>query len=229
MKLLAVVQARLGSTRLPRKVLAEIGDKSMIQHVLDRVARIQGINQVVVATTKQELDDELAEKLSSWGYDTFRGNQFDVLSRFWGAVEAFRADVVVRITADCPCLDPVLAELVLERFLDTGADYAANCPTRISGYPDGLDVEVISGEALGEAVDEAVYPEDREHVTRFIIRSVPFWKREILQWQGPFCVPKLSVDTQPDLERVRRVHRDLGAAVFGFKELVEYFGDHSQG
>lgn len=228
MKLVAVVQARLGSTRLPNKVLKDIEGHPMLWQVLRRANAVDQLDDIICAIPSETADDPLCEAIGKWGYRVSRGSGLDVLGRVWAAVRDTRADVVIRLTGDCPCLDPTLIEQTLKLFLDSGADYAANCPTRISGYPDGLDVEVISREALGEAVDEAVYPEDREHVTRFIIRSAPFWKREILGWNLPRCVPKLSVDTQADLDRVRRMHRDLGPAVFGFKELMEYFGDHAQ-
>ncbi|MFT3928213.1 MAG: glycosyltransferase family protein [Myxococcales bacterium] len=172
MKVVAIVQARLGSTRLPAKVLLDLQGKTALERCLSRVARVQGVDEVVVATTDTPVDDVLVRVCERLGFRVTRGSQDDVLSRYQVAAQASGADVIMRCTSDCPLLDPgesgaVLAQF-LARFSQGSVDYASNVLER--RVPRGLDTEVVSRDALERAHREATDPALREHVTLPIVR-----------------------------------------------------------
>jgi spore coat polysaccharide biosynthesis protein SpsF (cytidylyltransferase family) len=166
---IAIVQARFGSRRLPGKVLRPLAGRPMLAHVLERAAAIPGVDAVCLATSDAPEDTAIADVAESLGFTVFRGALDDVLDRFRGAAEATRAHVCVRITADCPLLDPYVAGAVVALRASTGADYASNVhpPT----FPDGLDCEVFTRAALEIAWHEAKTPAQREHVTPFLYGS----------------------------------------------------------
>ena len=166
MRTVAIIQARMGSTRLPGKTLADLAGKPVLDWVVRAARAALGVDDVWVATSTAAADDRVAERCHANGVAVFRGSETDVLDRYAGAVRASGAEIVVRITADCPLLDPaVIAETVRLRSM-CGAAYASNVdpPT----WPDGLDCEVVTAEALLAAAAEATRPSDREHVTTFV-------------------------------------------------------------
>jgi spore coat polysaccharide biosynthesis protein SpsF len=168
--ILAILQARMSSTRLPGKVLRPLAGAPMILRQLERIGRAGRIDGLVVATSGDRSDDVLAEILTHNGVDVFRGPLDDVLGRFAGALAGHpNASHVVRLTADCPLADPVLIDAVIARCVETGADYASNTPARRT-YPKGLDCEAMTADALRTAAAEAIDPDEREHVTMFIYR-----------------------------------------------------------
>ena len=149
MRTVVVIQARIGSRRLPGKVLADIGGRPMIAHVLERAEAITGIDDVMVAVPDLPEDDPLASAVASLGASVVRGATDDVLGRYLAAADAGRADVVVRVTADCPLLSPSVSSSVVAAYARGGADYASNTLERRS--PRGLDTEVVSVETLRAA------------------------------------------------------------------------------
>lgn len=161
---LAVLQARMSSTRLPGKVLKPLAGAPMILRQIERVRRARRIDRLVVATSDQPSDDPLAAVLAEAGVEVFRGPLDDVLARFLGALDAWPAEHVVRLTADCPLADPGVIDATIARHLQAGADYTYN---RLdpAGVPQGLDVEVITAAALRRVAREATAPDEREHVT----------------------------------------------------------------
>ncbi len=203
----AIVQARMGSTRLPGKVLASLEGQPMIEHVLRRCAQIRLVDAVIVAIPDTHQDDALAHLLGTRHYPVFRGPEEDVLERYRQAAEAFRADVVVRITADCPFIDPDVSDQVITTFLQGRADYVSNTVERT--YPRGLDTEVFSIEALRRAAREADDPADREHVTRYIWRNPTKYRQVQVKAQGDFSHLRWTVDTEEDLAFARAVLREL--------------------
>lgn len=209
MKAIAIVAARMGSTRLPGKHLMDLGGRPMLAHVLERAKAIAGVDEVVLATTMGDEDVGLAHFAeSACGVPAFRYSpSWDVLGRYADCARHHEADVVVRLTADCPLLDPELAALALTTYLRLGADRL----TAISAYYwlDGLDVEVFSAEALA---DEAAYPQvrdRREHVTpgmRVRMHDVgPLPAEYAVLATVPLGWQKWSVDTPEDLARVRAI------------------------
>ena len=168
MTTLVVIQARMGSTRLPGKVLADLGGRPLLGLQLARLERLPEA-QIVVATSDLPGDDPVAALADEYGVPSVRGPEQDVLGRFALAVAAHPGDEVVRLTADCPLTDPGLVEAVLALRRATDADYAGN--TLIRTFPDGLDVEVMTAATFATADRESTDPLDREHVTRFVLRN----------------------------------------------------------
>ena len=172
MRIVAIVQARMGSSRFPGKVLLTLADQPVLQWVWERASRIPQVDETIVATTTSAADDPVASWCARHGIAAFRGSDDDVLDRYVACAAASEADAVVRITADCPLLDPEVSGRVVDAFLDSpGCEYANN--TDPWTFPDGLDTEVISRHALEVSAREAVDPADREHVTRFVRRRYP--------------------------------------------------------
>ena len=162
--ILAVLQARTSSSRLPGKVLMPLAGAPMILRQVERVRRARRLDRLVVATSTEASDDHLADTLQADGVEVFRGPLDDVLARFMGVLRACPAEHLVRLTGDCPLADPQIIDATVARHLETGADYTSN-RVRERGYPKGQDVEVITASALARAAAQAATPEEREHVT----------------------------------------------------------------
>lgn len=200
MSVLCVVQARMGSTRLPGKVLMDLDGQPMLAFMLDRLSSLDGI-RLVVATSIGIGDDPIERCARSLGIAVVRGDETDVLGRFRTALDRYPADHVVRLTADCPLIDPVLVTATIERHLATGADYTSN--TLIRTHPDGLDVEAMTARALRIADREATDPAEREHVTPYLYRRPQRFSLAALLGPARFGHLRWTVDTADDLERVR--------------------------
>ena len=169
----AIIQARMGSTRLPGKVLKKISGIPMLLFQVNRLKKSRLVNQIVVATSTLPQDDEISRFCISNDIFYFRGSENDVLSRYYETAKAYSVDTVVRLTADCPLVDPAVIDRSIELFEKDGLDYVANTvPPETSHFPDGSDVEIFSLQALERANHEATSKSDREHVTFY------FWKSE---------------------------------------------------
>lgn len=197
-----VVQARMGSTRFPGKIVAELGGKSVLQFMLDRLRGLP-IEHLIVATTNLPIDDPVVEIASAAGFKVVRGSETDVLSRFIHALDAYQADAIVRLTADCPLADPSLINAAIALLADSGADYASN--TLVRTFPDGLDVEVLRAEALRQAASEATDPIEREHVTPFIYRRPERYRLVALRGEKLLGNERWTLDTPEDLEFLQKV------------------------
>lgn len=172
MNVVAILQARMSSTRLPGKVLMNLAGKTMLEHVYDRVRAASLVNQVVIATTTDPSDDELFTFCKEKGYEVVRGPLEDVLGRFMLAADVFDADIIVRVTTDCPLADPQLIDDVVREVLSGDYDYVSNrLPPEARTIPIGLDVEGFTKAALDRANFEATRAEEREHVTPYIYNN----------------------------------------------------------
>lgn len=206
---LAILQARMSSTRLPGKVMADVAGAPMILRQIERLNRAPSLTRIVVATSDQPSDDPLAGAMDAAGVPVFRGSLDDVLGRFVGALDAFGpADIAARLTADCPLADPGVIEATVALREATGADYAANAGERRT-FPKGLDVEVFRVAALRAAATETRDPYDREHVTPFLYRrserfSVAFHHQSVDEGEV-----RWTVDRPDDLTFVRAVYDAL--------------------
>ncbi|GAB4195362.1 MAG: NTP transferase domain-containing protein [Thalassobaculales bacterium] len=189
----AIVQARLGSSRLPGKVLMRLGGVTVLRHVLGRAAAIPGIDRLVCAVPERAADDLVAAEARAAGAEVVRGPEADVLARYALAAAASRADRLLRITADCPLLDPLLCGEVLA--LLGGHDYASNVEPR--RFPQGLDCEAMTAEALHRAAAEATEPYEREHVTPWLRRH-PTIRRAHLVPAEDLSVHRWTLDTPAD-------------------------------
>lgn len=202
MKIVAMVQARMGSTRLPNKVMIPIGGVPMIELLLSRLARAKEIDQIVVATSMDERNLPLVRHVSQLGYACEQGSENDVLGRFVQAAKKHQADVVVRITGDCPLVDPGLVDEVIRRFKTSGADYFSNIspPT----FPDGLDIEVCTFSALERAEKESRSPFDHEHVTPYVRESGKF-TTAAMQHDQDLSGLRWTVDESADFDVIEAV------------------------
>ncbi len=209
MSTLAVVQARMTSTRLPGKVLLEAMGRPMLAYQLERVARVPSIDAIVVATTTNVSDDPVEAFAREGGYGIHRGSEHDVLSRFAGALAESDAENVVRLTADCPLTDPDVIEQVIQRYktADPSCDYVTNAIPR--SYPAGLDVEVIGRAALEAAAAEARDPYDREHVTPFLYRNPERFRLLSVVLEPSLAWERWTLDEPGDFELIRRVLEGL--------------------
>ena len=192
----------MGSTRLPGKVLADLGGRPVLGLVLARLARAH-LDQVVVATSDRPGDDAVAALAAEAGVPVVRGPEHDVLGRFVLAVDRHPADDVVRITADCPLVDPVVVDSTLGVHRRWDADYTSNSLERT--FPDGLDVEVVRSEALRAAAADAVAGDEREHVTPFFHRHPTRFRLASLEADEQLGHERWTLDTAEDLARLRAI------------------------
>jgi spore coat polysaccharide biosynthesis protein SpsF len=204
----AIIQARLSSTRLPGKVLQEIGGKTMLARVLQRMLRATLVDGVTLATTDREVDDPVAREGRKTGVSVFRGNEEDVLDRYYRAAAEARADAVVRITADCPLIDPEVVDRVAAAFLSERSDYASNVLARM--YPRGLDTEIMTFGALARAWREARAPHERAHVTPYIYSHPHLFRISSVTAEDDYSEHRWTVDTAEDLEWVRIIYAGCG-------------------
>lgn len=197
---LVIIQARTGSTRFPRKVLAPLHGRPILAHVIERAAGVVGTRALVVATTTKEQDDPVVTLCSSLGVVAFRGSEDDVLDRYYQCAVAFGADSIVRITGDCPLLSPKVSSRVVAAFLGDPRHFTHNT----GPGTDGWDTEVMPFLMLERSWREATLPRDREHVTTWARANLKPWVRYVKTEQIPGGA-KWSIDGLADLERVRAV------------------------
>jgi glutamate-1-semialdehyde 2,1-aminomutase len=202
MKIVAIVQARLGSTRLPNKVLAPIGDVPLIEFLLGRLSKSERISKIVLATSTNEINNQLAAVVENLGYQVIRGSENDVLQRYVDAAKATNADVVIRITGDCPFVDPQLIDEMLEDFIASNIDYMSN--TNPPTFPDGFDIEIFKKSALLQSAKIATSPFEREHVTP-CLRTNSLFSHKNKAAAVDASHLRLTVDEQRDLDVVRGI------------------------
>jgi spore coat polysaccharide biosynthesis protein SpsF len=205
MTTIAVVQARMGSTRLPGKVLMDLGGRPALELMLERLSPAlgEGLDRLVVATSTLPNDDPVAETAEQAGFDVVRGSEGDVLARFVSALDVYPADTVVRLTADCPLADPEIVIRALDVHGAAAADYTSN--TLVRTFPDGLDVEVVAAHALRAAGAEAKDPVEREHVTPFVYRRPERFVLRAFRSGADLGDERWTVDTPHDLDDIRQV------------------------
>lgn len=208
-EVIAVVQARMTSARLPGKVLRPIGAEVNLAMVLDRLARCRQLAGTVLATSTEASDDPIAEFAAARGQRVHRGPLDDVLARYLGAVEPTGAAAVVRITADCPLIDPGIVDRLVELWRGGEESYVANV-IEPRTFPKGLDVEVVSVEALTAAAAEASDPADREHVTTWIRARPARFAARGLWMTPPMGGASVTLDTVADLEHLRALIARVG-------------------
>jgi len=217
----AIVQARMGSSRLPGKTLMDLAGRPLLGHLVDRARRIPGVEAVVMATTDRPADRALIAFAEAEKLPVYAGSEHDVLDRFHQAASRFGVSVVVRVTPDCPLLDPAVAGLVLTRFLGArgGLDYASN--TQPPTFPDGQDTEVFSAAALARAWREAHLSSEREHVTPYIWKHPDRFRLANVRHAEDLSALRWTVDEAADLDFVRAVWARLGGPrAFGMDEVL---------
>jgi spore coat polysaccharide biosynthesis protein SpsF len=202
----AIVQARMGSTRLPGKVLMDLGGQSALGRVVRRLECAKFLDQIVVATSVASGDDAIAAECVRLQVPCFRGSEEDVLDRYYRAAQGWPSDAVVRITADCPLIDAEVVDQTIEVFLSSGADYSSNAQET---YPLGISAEVFSVAALGRAWREARKEYEREHVTPFFYEHPELFRISSISAHGDYSRYRLTLDTAEDLQLMRAVYANF--------------------
>ncbi len=224
MKVVAIVQARMGSTRLPNKVMKEISGRPMIELLLSRLSRAREISEIVVATSVDPRNLPLIEVVSKLGYRCTQGSENDVLDRYYQAAKLSGAEVVVRITGDCPVVDPVLVDSMIKAYLGSAVDYFSNInpPT----YPNGLDIEVFSFASLERAAQEAVKISDREHVTPYL-RESGLFRQQSMSHVENLSGMRWTVDEYVDFEVISNIFEHFAPDIyFPWTKVLELQRSH---
>lgn len=207
MKIDAIVQARMGSSRLPGKTLLKIGDQTMLAHVVNRLERSQRLSQVVVATSTSDSDRQIIEYMEGLDKQAFTGSEADVLDRYMQTALAVKSELIVRITGDCPLIDPLTIDDMINFHLQQNADYTGNLARRT--LPRGLDAEIFSVHALRIAHEQARKPHHREHVTPYFYENPDKFNVASYEVKGELRRPdlRLCVDTQEDLDLLQEIYK----------------------
>jgi len=202
-KVTAIIQARMTSTRLPGKVMKEVLGRPLLSYLIERVRCCKGIKNIILATTLNSEDDSIAMFGSDIGVNVFRGSETNVLERFYKAATMFNAKHIMRVTADCPLIDPDILCVLIEYYFDETFDYVSNCayPT----LPDGLDAEIFTFEALDHAYKHALLPSELEHVTPFIRSHPEIFKTGNWAYHEDLSRLRWTVDEPEDFELVKQV------------------------
>ena len=245
-KVVAIIQGRMSSSRLPGKILADIAGQPMLTRVYTRTSRAKSLDEVIFATTTDASDDPVAEYCDFSGIPFTRGSLFDVLDRYYQTASHAKADVVVRITADCPVIDPELIDHVVNTLVDDEYDFVCNRlpPPWTRTYPIGLDVEACTFKALAKAWKQAKEPQHREHAMPYFYEGVQLtvvsrqlsegtsprgFKVALLNHATDFGDYRWTVDTPEDLEFMREVYsRFDGHDDFSWKEVLDLVHDHPE-
>jgi Spore coat polysaccharide biosynthesis protein F, CMP-KDO synthetase homolog len=224
-KILCVVQARMGSERLPGKVIKPILNKPMILHTLDRLSKSNYINELILATSELEKEELLVQIVKEAKYNVFRGSENNVLDRYKKASDLYKGDIIIRVTGDCPLIDPVIVDNVISNFIMNDYDYV-----RLD-VPDtfirGFDVEVFSKEALDKTFKSVKEDKHREHVTLYMYENRDKFKVGYVKGEELYNKNyRLCVDTKEDLELVTNIYEHFKDEFVSSKEIVKYLNDN---
>jgi spore coat polysaccharide biosynthesis protein SpsF (cytidylyltransferase family) len=219
MKVLAIIQARVGSTRLPSKVLMKLQNKTVLEHVVNRVKRSKYIDEVIVATTINKEDLEIVKICANQNIRVFCGSQNDVLDRFYQIAKILKPVNIVRITADCPLMDANVIDKIIKEHLKTKSDYTSN--TLRETYPDGEDVEVFKFDSLEKAWNKAKLNSEREHVTPYIKK---FFKTLDVCYKQNLHAKRWTLDKKEDFEFIKIIYNNLYKKnkFFGIEDVLKF-------
>ncbi len=221
-----IIQARVSSTRLPQKVIKKIEGKTVLEHVILRTERIKtyNYNKLILATTDKKDDDILENIAKKLNVFVFRGAESDVLDRYYQTAKLFKIDPIMRITADCPFLDPKIAEKVLDFYFQGDYDFVSNIhpPT----FPDGMDVEIFNFKSLEKSWREAELLSEREHLTSYILKNPKIFRIGNVTYNNKdLSGLRLTLDEKEDLILIRKIYKELynKNPFFGLEEILELF------
>ncbi|MFC2095147.1 cytidylyltransferase domain-containing protein [Candidatus Bipolaricaulota bacterium] len=221
MNIVAIVQARMGSTRLPGKVLLDLSGKPILERCMDRLQLARTLDEVVIATTIDPADDAIVDQCDKHGWSCSRGSEQDVLDRYYRAAVAHKADIVARITSDCPLIEPKVVDRVVREFqeIQPAIDYACNTlPMRT--FPRGLDTEVFRFDVLERAWHQDHDPASREHVTPYVWRNPEVFHIHGIMNDVDYSHMRWTVDTEEDLAFVRRIYEHFGYDHFSWRDVL---------
>lgn len=231
MKIVAIIQARMASSRLPGKVMKEIAGEPMLLHVVKRTRMATKIDDVIVATTIDSQDDVIEDYCRQNQIVVYRGSEHDVLDRYYQSAKEYNADVIVRLTADCPVLDPGIIDRLVNEFIKADVDFAANRlpPPFKRTYPIGLDAEVCTFTALEKAWHEAEAKHEREHVMPYFYEEPGRFRILQIDNDVDYGYLRWTVDTEEDLALVRKIFSAFdGRLDFGFLDILELVNKHPE-
>jgi spore coat polysaccharide biosynthesis protein SpsF len=229
MRVVAIVQARMSSTRLPGKVLLDLIGQPMLHHVVERLRQASTINDIVIATSDRDHDTPIADFCSERKIACFRGELDDVLDRYYRAAKANQAELIVRITSDCPLIDPEVVDRVVkyaQEHIDK-IDYVSNT-YRKRTYPRGLDTEVFTWDALDRAFYDTRNPEMREHVTPLMYRSSFFYRAQGIESESDESHHRWTVDTPEDFILIENIYRHFGHNRMSWREVLAVLELHPE-
>ena len=227
----AIVQARMGSTRLPGKVLMNLAGKPVLWHIITRLQKVAHLDSIWVATTTENEDDRIEEACRMWNIPVYRGSRDDVLSRYYECAKCIgmqrgKEDYIVRITADCPLIDPTIVDILIEKAVHGHYDYISNIdpPT----FPDGLDAEVIKFDAMETSIKKAQLKSEREHVTPYIRKNKTFLKFNYSH-KPDLSNIRLTLDTYKDYKMITAIYESLyhEGGVISLKDILELLDSRS--
>jgi len=229
-KIGAIIQARMTSTRLPGKVLMDIEGKPMLWHVVNRLKFSEKLDDIILAIPNTKKNNILEKFAKDNKVKYFRGSEEDVLSRYYKTAKKFKCDLIVRITSDCPLIDPQIVDLVIEKHLKLNADYTSNTLKRT--FPRGLDVEVFNFKVLKKAQKEAKEDYQREHVTPYIYKNPEIFKIQNIKAERRlrYLEIRLTVDTKKDLRLIREIYKRLykPKKIFYTEEIINLLNNHKE-
>jgi len=224
----AIIQARVGSSRLPNKVFAEIEGQPLLWHVVNRLRNSRFLNSIIIATTTDQKDDAVEDWASSNNTLCFRGSEENVLERFYQAAVKFRSDIIVRITADDPFKDYEIMDRVIEKFLEEKADFA--CNNNPPTFPEGLDIEVFSFDAITKANMNAKTDFEKEHVTQYFYKNQELFKIVNISHEEDLSYLRWTIDEEVDLKMARKVYSHFFKSnqIFLFEDILDLISKHPE-
>jgi len=220
-KIAVIIQARTTSTRLPKKVLKDINGKPMLWHIINRLKFSKKLDDIILAIPDTKENNVLEKFAKDNKIKYFRGSEEDVLSRYYETAKKFKCNIIIRITSDCPLIDSGVVDLVIEKHLNSDADYTSN--VQIRTYPKGMDVEVLNFQTLKKAHDETNDPANREHVTLYIRKHPNIFKQTNVINNQNLSSMRWTVDEKKDLELIRRIYNKLyrKGKIFSMPEILK--------
>lgn len=230
MKVVCLVQARVGSTRLPGKILKEICGKTILHHEIDRLKKCKEIDEIVIATTDKEDDDKIVNEAKKLSVKYFRGSENDVLSRFYYSAKENNADIIVRVTSDCPCIDFEILDKMLiyfkDKYKEKQVDYLSNTIKRT--YPRGYDIEIFTFSALEKSYINAKKEYEREHVTPYIYDKTNNFLKLSFENKDDYSEYRVTLDTIEDFIVIKNIFENLyyKNPYFKLNDVVQYLNNN---
>lgn len=228
MNVVGIIQARMTSTRLPGKVLKEINNKPLIEYEINRLKKARQIDQLVIATTINNEDDSIVEFCEKHNLKYFRGSEKDVLSRYYETAKTYNADIVVRLTSDCPIIDPTVVDDVITTFINNEFDYVSNTLKRT--YPRGMDTEVFTFNALEKAFQSAKETFEKEHVTPYIYLNPETFNLYSVEYSTDESMHRWTVDTIEDFLLIEKIIKNFNYSLnnFSMEDVLIYLNENPE-